>query len=88
MSDGEVRVTLDDQTARRLEDAARAAGRPVERFVADLIADRLDEDRFSEAHAAFEVYDRDGLGRGAKDAMAEFVRRVASRTSQARTAGD
>ena len=82
MADGEILVRLDGETARRLDTIARAAGRPVGAYVADLIADRLDEDRFAEAHAALEEYERTGVGYDAKSEMAEFVRRVAARSQK------
>jgi predicted transcriptional regulator len=82
MADGEILVKLDDETARRLDAVARAAGQPVGVYVADLIADRLGEDRFAEAHAALEEYDRTGVGYDAELEMAEFVSRVSARLSK------
>ena len=82
MADGEIKVKLDDETVRRLDKVARAAGRPVDGYVADLIAIHLSEDGFAEAHAAFEAYDRDGIGRDADVVMAEFVQRVAARAKR------
>ena len=82
MADGEILVKLDDEMARRLDAIARAAGRPVGAYVADLIADRLDEDRFTEAHAALDEYERTGVGYDAEAEMAEFVQRVAARSQK------
>ena len=41
MADGEVRVKLDEETERRLNAVAQAAGQSVDGYVADLIADHL-----------------------------------------------
>ena len=44
MADGELTLKLDDETARRLKEAAKAAGRPLSEYVSDLIADHLAAD--------------------------------------------
>jgi predicted transcriptional regulator len=43
MPDGELTLRLDDGTARRLQEAADAAGRPVADYAAELIAGGLDD---------------------------------------------
>ena len=81
MADGELRLNLNDETVRRLQIAAEASGQSVDGFVADLISDRLDVDKFSEALIALEEYDRNGESYDAASEMAAFKSRVAVRTS-------
>lgn len=81
MADGELRLNLDDETVRRLQIAARASGRSVDGFVADLISDRLDVDRFSEALVALEEFDRSGVSYDAATELEAFRARVAARLS-------
>lgn len=77
MADGDVTVTLDSETARRVQIIAAAVGRSVQGYVAELIADRFDS--LAEAEAAFEEYERTGESVDAKAALSEFQDRVAAR---------
>lgn len=73
MADGEVRVTLDDESLRRLAEAAKAAGRPVEGYAADLILVGLsvDDDWAADVAAVAEA-ERTGQWHTVEDAMAAF----------------
>lgn len=48
MADGELTLKLDDETARRLREAADAAGLSVDDYVQDLIRDGLDHGDWDE----------------------------------------
>ena len=78
MADGELTLRLDDDTARRLQAAADAAGRPVGDYAAGLISEGLD-DSFVGAREALAEFDRTGESFDAESAMAEFRESVARR---------
>jgi len=78
MADGELTLRLDDETARRLQEAADAAGQPVGDYAARVLTERLD-DRFAGAREAFAEYDRTGESADAGEVMAAFRARVANR---------
>ena len=80
MADGDLTVTLDSDTARRVRLVADAAGISVHNFVAGLIADRL-QTSVAEAEAAFEDYGRNGLSVDAELALTRFQERVAARAA-------
>jgi len=82
MADGELTLKLDDETARRLQEAADAAGRPVADYAAGLIAGRLG-DSWAEALEAFQEFDRTGEDYDAATVMSEFCANVAARTAKA-----
>ena len=77
MADSDLIVTLDPDTARRVQIIAAAAGQSVQGFVAELIADRFDE--VAEAEAAFEEYERTGESFDAEVVLNAFQDRVAAR---------
>jgi hypothetical protein len=83
MADGEFLVKLDDEMTRRLQAAAEASGQSVDGFLTGLIADRLEVNRFSEALAALEEYDRTGVSHDAATEMAAFRARVAAKVGRA-----
>jgi predicted transcriptional regulator len=82
MADGELTLKLDDDTARRLQEAADAAGRPVADYAVELIADGL-ADGWAEALEAFQEFDRTGEDYDAATVMDEFCANVAARTTKA-----
>ncbi|HEY3696740.1 hypothetical protein [Phenylobacterium sp.] len=59
MAEGELTLKLDNETARRLQEAADAAGVPVGDYAADLIADSLSDD-WGEDFRRLAEYDRTG----------------------------
>ena len=59
MADGELTLRLDDETARRLQAAAEAAGRSVDDYASGLIAAGLEEG-WAEDLRRLEEYDRTG----------------------------
>jgi predicted transcriptional regulator len=71
MADGELTLKLDDETARRLQAAADAAGRPVADYAAGLIANGL-EDRWAESLRRLAEYDRTGESISVEEALAHF----------------
>jgi predicted transcriptional regulator len=73
MADGELTLKLDDETTRRLKEAAEAAGRPLSDYVADLIADHLAaDDDWAEDVRIAEESERTGNWHTLEDAMAHF----------------
>jgi predicted transcriptional regulator len=62
MADGELTLKLDDETARRLQEAADAAGRPVADYAADLLARTVEpyDTEWDEAFEALAEFDRTG----------------------------
>ncbi|MFN3513785.1 MAG: hypothetical protein ACK41C_12105 [Phenylobacterium sp.] len=84
MADGELTLKLDDDTARRLQEAADAAGRPVADYAAGIIADSLDGDgHWLAAREAVAEFERTGESYDAETAMAEFRASVARRVRKA-----
>lgn len=71
MADGELILKLDDDTARRLQAAADAAGRPVADYAAELISGGLDEDWAEDLRIA-EEYDRTGEYLSVEEGLAFF----------------
>lgn len=73
MADGELTLKLDDETARRLQEAADAAGRPVADYAAGLISEGLEDDAdWAESLRRLEEYDRTGESVPLEEAMAVF----------------
>lgn len=72
MADGELTLKLDDDTLRRLAEAAGAAGQAVEAYAADLIGSRLAEDDFAEELARVAEFRRTGQSISVEEAMAHF----------------
>ena len=70
MADGELK--LDDETTRRLEAAAEAAGRPVGDYAADLIAVGLQSDDWAEDLRIADEVDRTGVSYSVEEADAHF----------------
>jgi len=82
MADGELTLKLDDDTARRLQAAADAAGRPVGDYAAALIVEGLGDDRWQGAREALAEFDRTGECFDAETTMAEFRASVAGRAGR------
>jgi len=72
MADGEVRVTLDAETERRLKAAADAAGRSVDEYARALIVEGLDEDDWAEDDRIADDAERTGASHSVQEAMADF----------------
>jgi predicted DNA-binding protein len=70
MADGELTLKLDEDTARRLQEAADAAGRPVADYAAELIAGGLDD--WAEDVRIAEEFDRDGVSYTLQEGLAVF----------------
>ena len=84
MADGEVRVTLDAETERRLKAAADAAGRSVDDYARDLIVEALDEDDWAEDVRIAEEADRTGVSYSVEEGLAAFDAAVKSHVTKAR----
>ncbi|HEY8003183.1 MAG TPA: ribbon-helix-helix protein, CopG family [Phenylobacterium sp.] len=72
MADGELTLKLDDETARRLQEAADAAGRSVGDYVQGLIREDLEGDDGAEDLRIAEDCDRTGISHSVEEAMAHF----------------
>jgi predicted transcriptional regulator len=72
MADGELTLKLDDETARRLQEAADAAGQSVGDYVQDLIRDGLGDDDWAEDVRIADESERTGDWRSVEEAMAHF----------------
>jgi hypothetical protein len=71
MADGELILKLDEDTARRLQAAADAAGRPVADYAAELISGGLEDD-WADDLRIVEDYRRTGESYSVEEAMAHF----------------
>lgn len=72
MADGELTLKLDDDTARRLQAAADAAGVPVGAYAAELIAGGLPDDDWAEDRRIVEDHRVTGESYSVEEAMAHF----------------
>jgi predicted transcriptional regulator len=72
MADGELTLKLDDETARRLKDAADAAGQSVGDYAGGLIRHSLEDDDWAEDVRIAEEYDRTGVSYSVEQAMSHF----------------
>jgi predicted transcriptional regulator len=73
MADGELTLKLDDETTRRLQEAADTAGRPLNDYVAELIAEHLaTDDDWAEDVRIAEESERTGEYASVHEAMAHF----------------
>lgn len=72
MADGELRLTLDDETQRRLAEAAEAAGMSVEAYALGVLVDELDSDPLSISRARLAEYRLTGESISVEEAMAHF----------------
>ena len=77
MADGDLTLKLDDDTARRLKNAAEAAGRSVDDYVQELIREGLtakasDDDDSAEDIRILEDYDRTGVSCSVEEGLAVF----------------
>ena len=84
MADGELVLKLDDDTARRLQEAADAAGRPVSDYARDLIVARLPPDDISEDLKIVEEYERTGKYYSVEETMTDFRRVLDERVAKRR----
>ena len=78
MADGGLKLELDEALTARLKAAADAAGRPIDAYAAELIADGLD-DGWSESYARYADYQRTGEYLDAEHEMKVFKQAVAER---------
>ena len=83
MADGELILKLDDDTARRLQAAADAAGRSVADYAANLISESLD-DGWSESRRRLEEFDRTGESLSVQEALEHFDRTLQDRRATLR----
>lgn len=99
MADGvlTITVTLDERTAARVKAAAAEIGMPLEQYVAESMADRIEpplpitdramvegEPGWREAMDALDHYDRTGEYLEAESAMNAFVAEVDARAARRR----
>jgi len=84
MADGEVRVTLDPETARRLAAAADVAGRSVDDHARALIVEGLENNGWAEDARIADDVDGTGLSYSVAEGLAAFDAAVATRFSTAR----
>lgn len=72
MADGEVRVTLDTETERRLRAAADAVGRSMDDYARGLIVEALDDGGCDADIQIADLAERTGASRSLEEAMAHF----------------
>jgi predicted transcriptional regulator len=72
MADGELVLKLDDETMRRLQAEADAAGQSMGDYAASLIADQLSEHGWAEALDRLAEYDRTGESISVEEALQHF----------------
>lgn len=90
MADGALTLTLDDETAARLETAARQAGLTPEAYAAATLSDALETwppgapYDTTEAERRLAEYDRTGEYVTLEDAMARFEEELQSRLAAKR----
>lgn len=72
MADGEVKVTLDTETERRLKAAAEAVGRSVNDYARGLIVEGLDDGDCAADIRIAEEAERTGSSHSVQEAMAYF----------------
>ena len=89
MADGAITLTLDDETVRRRDEAARRAGVTPEAYAAGLLSAVVTEEAgetplhdWTEANRRLAEYDRTGEFVEAGPALDAFVAEVRARTSQ------
>jgi hypothetical protein len=83
MADGGFTVELDAELGARLKRAAEVAGRSVEDYAAELIAQGLHDD-WAETRASLEHYDRTGEYVDADEALTKSRARLVERLDRAR----
>lgn len=76
MADGELRLKLDDETQRRLGEAAGAVGMSVEAYALGVLVDELDSDPLSISQARLAEYRRTGESISVEEAMTYFDQEV------------
>ena len=84
MADGEVRVTLDAETERRLQVAADAAGRSLDDHARALIVEGLDDDDWAEDERIALDAQRTGASHSVQEAMAHFRAELHARVKKHR----
>lgn len=84
MADGEVKVTLDAETERRLKAAAEAAGRSVGDHARALIREGLDDSDWTEDLRIAEDAERTGSSYSVEDAVAHFRTALHAQVKKAR----
>jgi hypothetical protein len=72
MADGELTLKLDDETARRLQAAADAAGLPVDSYAAELLSGVLTPEDWTEDFERAAEYDRTGESLSVQEWAAAF----------------
>lgn len=83
MADGEIKVTLDTDTERRLRAVADAAGRSVDEYLKALIAEDLSFDGMEDERIA-KASDEAGDWRTAEEAVSHFRAALHERAKKAR----
>ncbi|MFN3584529.1 hypothetical protein [Phenylobacterium sp.] len=76
MPDGDLTLKLDDETQRRLAEAARAAGMSVEAYALGVLVDELGGDPLSVSRARLAQYRRTGEFISVEEAMNCFDREM------------
>jgi hypothetical protein len=71
MADDDLTLKLDDETRRRLEAAADAAGVPVDTYVAGIVRHSLDDD-WAEDERIVREYERTGGSYSLEEGLAAF----------------
>jgi plasmid stability protein len=72
MADGELILRLDDETLRRLREAAAAAGASVEDYAADVLAHSAVDGGVAEDLSILEEYRRTGVSYSVEEGLAAF----------------
>lgn len=84
MADGEIKVTLDVQTERRLKAAADAAGLTVDAYARSLIVEGLDDDAWQIDERIADEAERTGASHSVQEAMAYFRAELHSQVKTSR----
>jgi len=72
MADGDLTLKLDDETQRRLGEAAEAAGMSVEAYALSVLVDELGGDPLSVSRTRLTQYRRTGESISVEEAMTYF----------------
>ena len=84
MADGELTLRIEPELAERMRAAADLAGQPVEQWALTALAAGItqDDEGWAEDEAAFEEYDRSGVGHEIEPAFDKLRKNVLARIAK------